>query len=86
VFRLGAQDLALVQYELWHLPPPALVVRRNHPGWSGTVTVLELLARWPAAEPVWLHLMDDAYRLSVRLAGSGPRYIMVGLTSLESCS
>jgi hypothetical protein len=73
-----------VQYELWHLHPPlSPVVPRDRQGWSGIATVLESLASWPPAEPVWLHLMDDSYRLSVRLAGAGPRYIMVGLTSLE---
>jgi hypothetical protein len=84
VFRHGPRDLALVQYELWHLhPPPGAVVLRDRQRWSGTATVLELLASWPLAEPVWLHLLDDSYRLSVGLAGSGPRYILVGLTGLE---
>jgi hypothetical protein len=83
VFRRGAQDLALVQYELWHLHPLPPVARSERQGWSGIVTVISTLAPWPSADPVWLHLMDDSYRLSVQLAGAGPRYILVGLTDLE---
>jgi hypothetical protein len=73
-----------VQYELWHLPPPsAAVAQRQQPGWSGTITILESMAPLPQEGPIWLHLTDDACRLSVRVSGSNPRYVLIGLAGLE---
>jgi hypothetical protein len=76
--------LATAHYELWlRLPAPGTERAEPHPHWMGTVQLVDVEAGWSATEWLWLHLVSDRYRLAVRLEGSGPQYLAVGLSGLQ---
>jgi hypothetical protein len=84
LLRQGSLALATVRYQLWHTTPEGLPpASSTRAAWAGTIQVLAALRVWSPTAPVSVHLVEDAYRLLARLEGSGPRYSLVGLTSLE---
>jgi hypothetical protein len=87
LLRRGTITLATVHYELWHRAPatirPPTREPTTRPIWSGTVQVRDVQHTWLPSELVWLSLMEDHYRLTVRLEGTSPRYIAVALTGFE---